>query len=223
VDGKRLLLLGQDGPLRRALAEQLGGGDGLLRQTASGAQALAEAGDHDLLVLAGTVADADPLALCDAWCTAGAAILALAEDPAAAERLSAAGAIAMVKPVRLADLARAVRDALRETAAPDMEIGGLRFHPPTRELAGPGIKATRLTEKEAAILAYLQRGAGRAVPRDELLAQIWGYADAIATHTLETHIYRLRRKLAGDGSAPVPQLVSDGAGYRLIVPEAKPA
>jgi hypothetical protein len=53
----------------------------------------------------------------------------------------------------------------------------------------------RLTEKEAAILLYLHRAAGRAVPRQELLDEVWGYSRAVATHTLETHVYRLRRKI----------------------------
>ena len=74
----------------------------------------------------------------------------------------------------------------------------------------------RLTEKEAAILAHLRRALPNAVARDALLAQVWGYASVIATHTLETHVYRLRRKLAV--VAPTgPRLVSDGNGYRLTL------
>jgi DNA-binding response OmpR family regulator len=166
------------------------------------------------------------LALCDAWCNAGAAILILtaADEPAEiTEAVKAAGALTLTKPIRLADLGRILRDALRTTAAPDFAMGELHFHPATRELIGGGAKPIRLTEKEAAILGYLHHAGDRAVPRDELLAQIWGYADAIATHTLETHIYRLRRKLIGDGASAAPQLVSDGSGYRLALPGADPA
>ncbi|HEY1722626.1 MAG TPA: response regulator transcription factor [Magnetospirillaceae bacterium] len=218
MDEKRLLLVDQDGPLRRTLAAHLGGFGYVVAQTASGGEALAQAGQHDLLVVASAPADADALSLCDAWCNAGAAILVLTEDGDVAEPLNTAGALTLAKPVRLADLSRLVKDALRPAAAPEFVIGPLRFHPPTRELAGDGLKPIRLTEKEAAILAYLHRSNDRAVPRDELLQQIWGYADAIATHTLETHIYRLRRKLAENGPAPMPQLISDGTGYRLNEP-----
>lgn len=218
MDDKKLLLIDGDGPLRRALAEQLTGFGYSVAQTASADDALSQAGQHDLLVVASALAGVDPLALCDAWCTAGAAILVLTENDTAAEALKEAGALTLVKPVRLADLSRVVKDALRGVATPEFTIGPLRFDPPTRELSGAGVKPIRLTEKEAAILGYLHRSNDRSVPRDELLQQIWGYADAIATHTLETHIYRLRRKLAGDGTVPMPQLVSDGAGYRLTLP-----
>ncbi len=220
MDDKKLLLIDTEGPLRRALAEQLNGFGYTVAQTGSGDDARDQAGQHDLLMVAGVPQGVDPLALCDAWCNAGAAILILTDTAETAETLKAAGALTLAKPIRLADLSRLLKDALRSTAAPDFAIGVLRFHPPTRELAGGAAKPIRLTEKEAAILAYLHRSGDRAVPRDELLAQIWGYADAIATHTLETHIYRLRRKLAGDGTVPVPQLISDGIGYRLIVPDA---
>jgi DNA-binding response OmpR family regulator len=201
VDEKKLLLIDNDGPLRQALAEQMTGFGYAVAQTASGADAFAEAGLHDLLVVAGAPAGTDALALCDAWCNAGAAILVLTDDATPAEALREAGALTLAKPIRLADLARVLRDALRATGAPAFEVGALRFQPATRELAGGGGKPVRLTEKEAAILAYLHKSGPRAVARDELLAQIWGYADAIATHTLETHIYRLRRKLAGSGDA----------------------
>ncbi len=219
MDTKTLLLIDADGPLRRALAEQLGGFGYVVTQTESGDEALTQAGQFDLLVMAGAPGSADPLALCDAWCNAGAGILVLTEDTGAAETLKAAGALTLVKPIRLADLSRLLKDTFRSITAPDFTVGLLHFHPPTRELAG-GAKPIRLTEKEAAILAYLHRAGDRAVPRDELLAQIWGYADAIATHTLETHIYRLRRKLAGDGSAEMPALISDGTGYRIVIPGA---
>ncbi len=220
MDEKRLLLIDGDGPLRRALAEQLMGFGYAVTQTGSGDDALVQAGQHDMLVMAGTPPGADPLALCDAWCNAGAAILVLTEDAASAEAIKEAGALTLAKPIRLADLARILKEALRATGAPEFAVGAWRFHPATRELAGDSGKPVRLTEKEAAILAYLHRAGGRAVPRDELLAQIWGYADAIATHTLETHIYRLRRKLAGTGDTALPQLISDGTGYRLSAPGA---
>jgi DNA-binding response OmpR family regulator len=98
-----------------------------------------------------------------------------------------------------------------------LEFGGLRFQPVTRELAGGPGEPVRLTEKEAAILAYLHGAADRSVPRDELLAQVLGYSDETATHTLETHIYRLRRKFAAV-AADGPTVVSEAGGYRLAVP-----
>ncbi len=71
-----------------------------------------------------------------------------------------------------------------------------------------------LTEKERDILARLHREGGRALDRRTLLEDVWGYAAAVETHTLETHIYRLRQKLEIDPARP-EILVTDEAGYRL--------
>ncbi len=214
MEAKRLLLLDAEGPLRRTWAEQLTGLGYAVDLAATQEEALAGTGACDLLLVAGPVAGMDQQILCEAWSGAGAAVLVLADTTAAATTAEQTGALALVKPVRLGELARVIKDALRVNAAPDFDVGPLRFHPPTRELSGPGARAVRLTEKEAAILSHLRRAEPAAVARDELLAQIWGYASAIATHTLETHVYRLRRKLAEVAPAG-PKLVSDGNGYRL--------
>jgi DNA-binding response OmpR family regulator len=74
----------------------------------------------------------------------------------------------------------------------------------------------RLTEKETAILRCLHRADQRPVPREALLQEVWGYSSAATTHTLETHIYRLRRKVEEDASNP-SVLVTEGGGYKLVV------
>ncbi len=72
----------------------------------------------------------------------------------------------------------------------------------------------RLTDKEANILKYLYRAGSKAVARDELLAEVWGYNAGVTTHTLETHVYRLRQKIETDpGRARL--LVTEAGGYRL--------
>ena len=75
-------------------------------------------------------------------------------------------------------------------------------------------KKIRLTEKETNILKYLYRAGGKPVARDELLAEVWGYNAAVTTHTLETHIYRLRQKVEPD-PAHARLLLTDAGGYRL--------
>lgn len=120
---------------------------------------------------------------------------------------------ALPKPVRVAELAQRLRarlaawDASPEAALP---LGPFAFHPGARVLWA-GEARIRLTETEAAILSYLLRAGDRAVPREELLGEVWGYSAAVATHTLETHVYRLRRKLGDAGAL----LRREAGGYRL--------
>ncbi len=124
---------------------------------------------------------------------------------------------ALPKPLRLPDLVARLRGALAAyDASPEATIplGGLAFHPVARFLAPDGGARIRLTEKEAAILLHLHRAEGRSVPRAELLGEVWGYARSVSTHTLETHIYRLRRKIeAAPGGKRI--LVTEEGGYRL--------
>lgn len=121
------------------------------------------------------------------------------------------------KPVRVPELLARLHALLAVfEASPEAAIAlpGYAFHPAAKLLEGSDGTRIRLTEKEAAILLYLHRAGGRAVPRAELLGEVWGYSSAVTTHTLETHVYRLRRKIEAD-----PQearlLVTDDGGYRL--------
>ena len=93
-----------------------------------------------------------------------------------------------------------------------VRIGPYTFHP-SAKLLQAGARKVRLTEKETNILKFLHASAGT-VPRDILLHEVWGYGPAVATHTLETHIYRLRKKIEEDpGKAQI--LLTEGGGYRL--------
>ena len=73
----------------------------------------------------------------------------------------------------------------------------------------------RLTEKETAILRYLYRAGQRPVSRETLLQEVWGYNSGVTTHTLETHIYRLRQKVEKDAASPAI-LVTESGGYKLV-------
>ena len=91
----------------------------------------------------------------------------------------------------------------------------MRFCRPPSCLSDPaGGRQVRLTEKESAILEFLYR-AGRAIGRDTLLGEVWGYNSDVATHTLETYVYRLRRKIERD-PANAEILVTEPGGYRLL-------
>jgi DNA-binding response OmpR family regulator len=124
----------------------------------------------------------------------------------------------VAKPFRLNELLARLRAQLRifensEDAV--FTIGPYTFRPAAKLLQEPQKnRRIRLTEKEAAILKFLYRAGTRAVARQVLLNEVWGYNAAVTTHTLETHIYRLRQKSEPD-PANARLLVTEGGGYRL--------
>ena len=73
----------------------------------------------------------------------------------------------------------------------------------------------RLTEKETAILKHLYRAGDKVVSRDTLLGEVWGYNAGVTTHTLETHVYRLRQKIEADPSN-ARILLTEPGGYKLV-------
>ena len=122
---------------------------------------------------------------------------------------------ALVRPFRFSSLlARLHALGTHHAAANDavVRIGPYSFHPSAKLLQAGGRKV-RLTEKETNILKFLHASPGT-VPRDILLHEVWGYGPAVATHTLETHIYRLRKKIEQD-PAKAQILLTEGGGYRL--------
>jgi DNA-binding response OmpR family regulator len=124
----------------------------------------------------------------------------------------------IAKPFRLAELLARLRAQLRvfdnsEDAV--FSIGPYLFRPAAKLLLDAASnRKVRLTEKESAILKHLHRAGGRPVGRQILLNEVWGYNAAVTTHTLETHIYRLRQKIEVDPPSP-RLLMTEGGGYRL--------
>jgi DNA-binding response OmpR family regulator len=122
----------------------------------------------------------------------------------------------LAKPFRLSALlsrlsARLSRHGGGEDRA--IALGPYQFRPGAKLLTGGDKRKIRLTEKETNILKFLH-DAGRTVPRETLLHEVWGYSPAVTTHTLETHIYRLRRKIEENpGRAKI--LITEDGGYRL--------
>ncbi|HEY4032131.1 MAG TPA: helix-turn-helix domain-containing protein, partial [Caulobacteraceae bacterium] len=93
-------------------------------------------------------------------------------------------------------------------------LGPYEFRPAAKLLVDERQKKIRLTEKETSILKYLYRAGEKPVARDELLAEVWGYNAGVTTHTLETHVYRLRQKIEPD-PANAKLLLTEAGGYRL--------
>ncbi len=94
-------------------------------------------------------------------------------------------------------------------------IGPYTFKPASKLLINDKGTKIRLTEKETSILKYLYRSGDKVVSRDTLLHEVWGYNAGVTTHTLETHIYRLRQKIEKDPSS-AELLVTETGGYRLV-------
>jgi DNA-binding response OmpR family regulator len=125
----------------------------------------------------------------------------------------------VTKPFRLNVLLARLRAHLRQSDHRDdavFEIGPYTFQPGAKLMTDPSRrKKVRLTEKETAILRYLYHAGARAIGRATLLDEVWGYNAGVTTHTLETHVYRLRQKIERD-PANAEILVTEPGGYRLL-------
>lgn len=122
------------------------------------------------------------------------------------------------KPFRFAVLLARIRAHLRQHEATDdatFQIGPYTFKPSSKHLISDKGSKLRLTEKETSILRFLHRAGNQVVSRDILLREVWGYNANVTTHTLETHIYRLRQKIERDPSN-AQLLVTEGGGYKLV-------
>ena len=119
--------------------------------------------------------------------------------------------------LRFAVLLARIRAHLRSHEASEdavFQIGPYTFRPGAKLLVGERGSKLKLTEKETAILRYLYRAGAEVVSRDTLLSEVWGYNSAVTTHTLETHIYRLRQKIEPEPSQ-ARLLLTEGGGYKL--------
>jgi len=124
----------------------------------------------------------------------------------------------VTKPFRFSVLLARIRAALRQHDQSEdvvFSIGPYVFHPAAKTLEAPEGNKVRLTDKETSILKYLYRQGAKTISRDVLLQEVWGYNNRVTTHTLETHIYRLRQKIERDPSN-ARLLVTEEGGYRLV-------
>src|SRR5207253_1309081 len=124
----------------------------------------------------------------------------------------------VTKPFKFAVLLARIRAQLRQYEASEdavFQIGPYTFRPGAKLLVSEKGSKLKLTEKETAILRFLYRAGQKVVGRDVLLAEVWGYNANVTTHTLETHIYRLRQKIEADPSH-ARILVTEPGGYKLL-------
>ena len=124
----------------------------------------------------------------------------------------------VTKPFRFAVLLARIRAQLRQHEQSEdatFSVGPYTFKPSQKLLIDPRGGKVRLTEKEASIIKYLYRADQKVVTRDVLLEEVWGYNSGVTTHTLETHVYRLRQKIERDPSN-AEILVTESGGYKLV-------
>lgn len=124
----------------------------------------------------------------------------------------------VTKPFRFAVLLARIRAQLRQHEQSEdatFTVGPYTFKPSQKLMTDAKGAKVRLTEKEASIIKYLYRAGEKVVTRDILLEEVWGYNSGVTTHTLETHVYRLRQKIERDPSS-AEILVTESGGYKLV-------
>jgi DNA-binding response OmpR family regulator len=223
---RNILIVDDDAELRDALVEQLGlheEFDAVAVDTGSKGVQAAKAGQIDLVIMDVSLPDIDgreavrilrkngfkaPIIMLTGHNTDSDTILGL--ESGANDYVA--------KPFRFAVLLARIRAQLRQHEASEdavFSIGPYTFRPSSKLLLNTKGNKVRLTEKETAILRFLYRAGQRPVSRETLLQEVWGYNSGVTTHTLETHIYRLRQKVERDAASPAI-LVTEAGGYKLV-------
>ena len=222
---KKILLVDDDNDLREALAEQLmmiDDFDVYESETGNAGLERSKTEMHDLIVLDVGLPDLDGREVCRMMRRNGikCPILMLTGNDTDADMILGLDSGAndyVTKPFKFPVLLARIRAQLRQHEQSEdavFAVGPYSFRPGAKMLVDEEEKKIRLTEKETNILKFLYRAGGRTVERDTLLREVWGYNAGVTTHTLETHIYRLRQKIEPDpGNARI--LVTETGGYRL--------
>ena len=224
---KRILLVDDDEALRQSLSEQLQLHEEfsvVVVGTGSEALEVVKSKYFDAILLDVGLPDMDGREVCRVMRRVGVKtpIIMLTGADTDADTILGLDAGAndyVTKPFRLGVLLARVRSQLRQHEQSEdavFTIGPYSFRPSAKLLLdSTRNRKVRLTEKEAAILRYLYRAGDKVVGRDVLLHEVWGYNAAVTTHTLETHVYRLRQKIEQDPSK-AEILVTEPGGYRLV-------
>ncbi|MGV9006893.1 MAG: response regulator transcription factor [Brevundimonas sp.] len=222
---RTLLIIDDDDDLREALAEQLALHEEFRTVQAANAMDGIRLGREvraDLILLDVDLPDMDGREACRELRKAGVStpivlLTGQASDADTVLGLESGANDYVTKPFRFAVLLARIRAHLRSHEQSEdavFRIGPYEFRPAGKMMIDEKGRKIRLTEKETSILKYLYRAGAKAVMREELLAEVWGYNAGVTTHTLETHIYRLRQKIEPEpGQARL--LLTDTGGYRL--------
>jgi DNA-binding response OmpR family regulator len=223
---KKILLVDDDEDLREALSEQLVMTEDFdVFEAGTGAEGMEriKEGIYDLVILDVGLPDTDGRELCRRMRKQGVKcpVLMLTGHDSDADTILGLDAGAndyVTKPFRFPVLLARIRAQLRQHEQSEdavFQLGPYTFKPAMKMLLTEDDRKIRLTEKETNILKFLYRAQDGVVARDILLHEVWGYNAGVTTHTLETHIYRLRQKIEPD-PANARLLVTESGGYRLV-------
>ena len=226
ANSKKILLVDDDDDLREALSEQLVMTEDFdVFEADKGQDAMARIKDmiFDLVILDVGLPDTDGRELCKLMRKSGVKcpVLMLTGHDSDADTILGLDSGAndyVTKPFKFTVLLARIRAQLRQHEHSEdavFQIGQYTFKPSMKVLIAEDERKIRLTEKETNILKFLHRASEGVVARDVLLHEVWGYNAEVTTHTLETHIYRLRQKIEEDPSNS-RLLVTESGGYRLI-------
>ena len=222
---KTLLIVDDNDDLRGELAEQLEMDQEFqVAQAATGGDGVRQAVElrPDLILLDVDLPDMNGREVCrqmrDKAVIAPIIMLTAADtDEDTVQGLDAGANDYVTKPFKLTVLLARIRAQLRSHEHSEgavFHLGHYEFRPSAKLLVDAAQKKIRLTEKETNILKYLYRAGEKPISREELLAEVWGYNAGVTTHTLETHVYRLRQKIEPDPSN-AKLLLTEAGGYRL--------
>ncbi|WP_029057967.1 response regulator transcription factor [Stappia stellulata] len=226
MSARKILIVDDDNDLREALVEQLSlyeEFETLEAETAAKGIAAAEGAHVDLLLMDVGLPDIDGREAVKLLRKKGfkAPIIMLTGHDTDSDTILGLEAGAndyVAKPFKFAVLLARVRAHLRQHEQSEdavFSIGRFSFRPAQKLMTDESGGKIRLTEKETSILKFLYRAGEKPVTRDVLLTQVWGYNSGVTTHTLETHIYRLRQKVERDPSN-AELLVTEAGGYKLV-------
>jgi len=222
---KTILIIDDDTDLRELLAEQLELHEEFTAVSAGAAAEgvrLAKDARPDLILLDVDLPDMNGREACRLLRHNGVAAPVIMLTAADGESdtilgLDSGASDYVTKPFKFNVLLARIRAQMRSHEQSEdaiFRIGPYEFRPAGKILFDAKGKKLRLTDKEANILKYLYRAGTKAVSREELLAEVWGYNAGVTTHTLETHVYRLRQKIEPD-PANARILLTEAGGYRL--------
>tara|TARA_B100000029_G_scaffold501931_1_gene576311 strand:+ start:227 stop:916 length:690 start_codon:yes stop_codon:yes gene_type:complete len=225
---KSLLTIGDDELLRQILVEQLQlNKEYAVTEAETGKEAIyyTQTKHIDAILLDTELKDIDAYELCGQMRATGVAapIIILSENQRDLDTIRGldAGANDFIpKPIKIDVLLARLRAHIRQYEQSEhavFKFARYSFRPGARVLIDNDTqKETRLTDKETEIIKFLYRSNGKVVSKIVLLDEVWGYNVGMTTHTLETHIYRLRQKIEKDPSSS-QILVTESNGYRLVI------